>query len=156
MLQSDAPANDTQDEINPAAPLLNWLALHSEVRTLTNEEVVQRLVSIGLPEGNESQYYYGLLNQQLDSLGAWIQARDAFDKLSEAEGLSPEQRDLAVIFRALNQDRINAKIAIDKLSNQGSELQQLLSETEEEKKLLEQKIQALTDLESVISTRKEE
>jgi hypothetical protein len=154
-LQSVQPIDMADDE-SSSRLIPGWLQLHAEVRQLTEEEIVEQLVDVGLPEGDEALYYYGLLNQQLNSYGAWIQARDAFSKLAESENLLAGQRELAVVFRVYNQDRINTQAKLNKLNARGNELQERLVLAEEEKRLLQQKIQALTDLESAISTRKEE
>ena len=96
------------------------------------------------------------VNQQLVTYGAWVQARDAFRLLREDEELSEEQRQLVAILQAYNQTRINWYQRQSELLNRHAELQQQLDEAEQDKLVLEQKIQALTDLEAAISTRKEQ
>lgn len=150
------PPSVDRKENEIASTLAKWLALHTEVQNLSSEQAVEKLITVGLPQGEEPLYYYGLLNQQLDSYGGWIQARDAFIELEDTDSLSAGQRQLAGVLRVFNQNRINAQLEINELLEQNTSLTQQLANTEEEKQLLEQKIQALTDLESVISTRKEE
>ena len=61
-----------------------------------------------------------------------------------------------VVLEAYNQSRINWYQRQSETVKQNIKLEQQLSEAEQEKQLLEHKIQALTDLEAVISTRKEQ
>ena len=60
------------------------------------------------------------------------------------------------MLESYNQNRINWYQRQGELVKQRSQLEEQLDEAEQEKALLEQKIQALTDLEAVISTRKEQ
>jgi hypothetical protein len=133
-----------------------WLNLQQELAGMSTEEVVERLVNLNKPESLDQLFYYGVLNQQLQTYGAWVQARDTFEHLRQSEELAATQRQLATILLDYNQKRINWYYREAELLKQQTELQQQLSESEQEKLLLEQKIQALTDLEAVISTRKEQ
>ena len=123
---------------------------------MSTEEVVAKLIRVNEPEGAGQLFYYGLLNQQLQTFDAWAQARDTFRQLHENEELTAEQRQLAGILQSYNQNRINWYQRQGELLKQNAELKQQLSDAEQDKLLLEQKIQALTDLEAVISTRKEQ
>jgi PBP1b-binding outer membrane lipoprotein LpoB len=133
-----------------------WLNLQQEVADMSTEEVVAKLVRVNKPEGAGQLFYYGLLNQQLQTFDAWSQARDTFRQLHQDEELTIEQRQLAGILQDYNQNRINWYQRQAELLKQHTELKQQLSDAEQDKLLLEQKIQALTDLEAVISTRKEQ
>ena len=108
------------------------------------------------PEGADQLFYYGLLNQQLMTYGAWAQARDTFRVLREDKELAEVQRQLVTILQEYNQTRINWYQRQSELLNRNAELQQQLREAEQDKLVLQQKIQALTDLEAAISTRKEQ
>ena len=143
-------------EIVTYSSVQRWLNLQQDVAGLTTEEVVAKLVQVNKPEGADQLFYYGLLNQQLLTYGAWAQARDTFRLLREDEALSEEQRQLVAILQAYNQTRINWYQRQSELLNRHAELQQQLDEAEQDKLVLEQKIQALTDLEAAISTRKEQ
>ena len=123
---------------------------------MDTDEVVEQLVRLNKPEGIDQLYYYGLLNQQLQTQGAWVQARDSFRELQQKEGLTSEQRQLAGILLVYNQNRINWYQRQSELLKRHAEMQEQLQQAEQDKLLLEQKIQALTDLEAVISTRKEQ
>jgi hypothetical protein len=146
----------TPPEITAYLALHQWLNLQQQVAALGTEEAVAELVSLGKPEDIAQLYYYGLLNQQLQTYGGWTQARDTFRELHLDEELLLEQRQLAGILQQYNQNRINWYQRQSELLKQHSELQQQLDQAEQDKLLLEQKIQALTDLEAVISTRKEQ
>ena len=133
-----------------------WLHQQQEVSGLDKDEVVEQLVRLNKPEGIDQLYYYGLLNQQLQTQGAWAQARDSFRELQQKEGLTTEQRQLAGILLVYNQNRINWYQRQSELLVENAGLEKQLQQAEEEKVLLEQKIQALTDLEADISTRREQ
>lgn len=136
--------------------LQRWLNLQQDVAKMSTEEVVAELVQVGKPEGTEERLYFGLLNQQLQTFGGWTQARDAFRQLQEDETLAVQQRQLAGILLEYNQNRINWYQRQAELLNQNAEMRQQLADAEKDKLLLERKIQALTDLEAAISTRKEQ
>lgn len=119
-------------------------------------EVTERLAQVDKPAGSDELFYYGLLNQELQAYGAWTVARDTFQSLQENEALPKDLRQLAGIFRQYNQSRINGYVRQQELAGQTTELQENLGRVENEKRQLEQKIQAITALEAAISTRKEE
>lgn len=133
-----------------------WLQLQQDVTTLSTDEIVAKLVRVNKPEGLGQLYYYGLLNQQLKTYGAWVQARDTFRDLQLEDALTEAQLQLVTLLEAYNQSRINWYQRQSELVKQNTVLEQQLGEAEQEKLQLEQKIQALTDLEAVISTRKEQ
>jgi len=133
-----------------------WLELQREVGAMSQEDALQRLEQITAPEGPGQQFYYGLLKHQLNSYGAWIQARDVFQALREDDALSAHQKDLVQLLLQFNQSRINWQSKYSALLEQQGEVETTLEQVELEKSILEQKIQALTELESAISTRKEE
>ena len=147
-----APAPTT----HPAEVVMAWMAVQREVAQLSVDDAVQELVAIGLPQDDDRLFRYALLNQQLQTLGGWTQARDAFAALSERSSLLLQQQQLAGSLRDYNQARINGYMKVAELREQQSLLQQELQTVEEERQLLQQKIQALTDLEADISTRREE
>ena len=136
--------------------LQQWLNLHQQVTEMPTEEVAAELLKLDKPEGVDELFYFGVLNQQLQTFASWAQARDSFRILHDHEELTAEQRQLADIFQHYNQNCINLYQRQNELLRQHSELQQQLQQAEQDKQLLEQKIQALTDLEAVISTRKEQ
>ncbi|MEH6583638.1 MAG: hypothetical protein V7754_17005 [Halioglobus sp.] len=132
-----------------------WLDLHREIAALTTEEVAAHLVLLTEPEGSLQLYYFALLHQQLNVVASWTEARDAFRTLGMDTQLSPGKQQLAVIMERYNQSRINWHELNSQLQNDHDQLQSELQTLKEENALLEQKIQAITDLETSISTRKE-
>jgi hypothetical protein len=138
------------------ASMQEWLFQQQKVSGMETDEVVANLVRLSQPEGIDQLFYYGLLNQQLQTNGAWAQARDSFRELQQSDGLTTEQRQLTGILLAYNQNRINWYQRQSELLVENAELEKQLQQAEEDKVLLEQKIQALTDLEADISTRKEQ
>ncbi|MFT4517641.1 MAG: hypothetical protein ACI9JM_000018 [Halioglobus sp.] len=154
--QSPVSIAAAQPEIQQYPSVSEWLDLQHDVEHLSTDQAVARLVKVGKPDSVGQWFHYGLLNQQLASYGAWTHARDAFQKVQETEALDFEQKQLAGILRQYNQNRINWYLRQSDLLNEQAELQLALRTAREEKGLLEQKIQALTDLEAVISTRREE
>ena len=147
---------DHTAEIVVDAAVTEWLNLQQQVTEMDTTEVSAKLATINKSASTDQLYYFAVLNQQLKTFGAWTVARDAFLALQGDETLPNEQRQLAGILRQYNQDRINAYVKQRGLLDERSQLQQELSQSEEEKQQLAQKIQALTELETAISTRREE
>ena len=150
------PVAKTTPESISYSSVEQWLSLQADVSAMTNDEVVTKLVRVNKPEGAGQLFYYGLLNQQLNSRGSWAQARDTFRQLEDEETLTPGQRQLVGLLKEYNQGRINWTQKQRNLLQENDELQQALEKAEQENMLLQQKIQALTDLEAVISDRKEQ
>jgi hypothetical protein len=75
--------------------------------------------------------------------------------LDEDTSLDEEQRSLAAILERYNQSRINWYLQRRQLLENYETLQAELDSSREENKLLEQKLKAITDLETSISTRME-
>jgi hypothetical protein len=134
----------------------HWLKLQDEVAAMSVGDTTEELADLDKPDNAGDLFYHGLLNQQLQTNDAWVQARDAFRTLREDDELTVEQQQLAGILEVYNQNRINWYQRQSDLLIDNSGLQQQLLEAEQDKLLLEQKIQALTQLEADISTRKEE
>jgi hypothetical protein len=145
------PADDTT-----CSHLQNWLDLEREVSSMSSEKVEQQLADMGKPKGHQQLFYFGLLNQQLDVFSNWTPARDVFRQLAEDALLAKEQRNLASILERYNQSRINWYQQRRKLRENNAALKTKLRASLESNELLERKIQAVTDLETSISTRKEQ
>lgn len=133
-----------------------WLELQQDVASMSDEAVATMLADTSSTKSVNELYYYGLLQQQLQDYSAWVLARDTFRQLHENTELAVSQRQLAAIFQAYNQSRINWYQRQSELLKEQASLQQQLQNAEQDKLLLQKKIQALTDLEAVISTRKED
>jgi hypothetical protein len=142
-------------EIISYSSVESWLNLQQKVAVMEGDEIVTRLAAVAETREVYSQVYQGLLYQQLQTNDAWSQARDIFRALHQDETLTEEQRQLTSILQEYNQNRINWNQRQSEILVENARLQQQLDTTEKEKSLLEQKIQALADLEAVISTRKE-
>jgi hypothetical protein len=147
---------DQPTDVVTHADLTKWLDLQQEVEGMDPAEVASRLASVDRSTDTDQLYYYGVLNQQLKDYGAWTVARDTFQKLQENQALPKEKRQLAGILRQYNQNRINWYSRHHALLDERAQLQLELDRAEEEKRQLAQKIQALTELEAAISTRREE
>lgn len=137
-------------------PVQEWLKLREETAQLSPEEASVGLSAATSPKTSIDWFYKGLLLQQQQQYDTWTQARDTFRLLAESETLAPELQQLAAILEDFNQNRINWYQRHNKLILSYEQLQKQLLTSEQEKMLLEQKIQALTDLEEAISTRKEQ
>ena len=146
----------TPSEFLAYSALQQWLNLQEEVSAMSLEKVVEELVVVDKPQGSQELFYFGLLNQQLKTYSSWTQARDAFRQVAQDDDLLSEQRQLAVILERYNQSRINWYQQQLEMLARFKELRQELNDSQEKTKLLEQKIQAITDLEAAISTRKEQ
>jgi len=149
------PALKTTPDVAASSQLQIWLELQREVSAMSIEEVDQQLTELGKPKGTQQLFYFGLLNQQLDAFTKWTQARDVFRQLDEDTSLDEEQRSLAAILERYNQSRINWYLQRRQLLENNETLQAELDSSREENKLLEQKLKAITDLETSISTRME-
>jgi hypothetical protein len=142
---NNAPSRSTTVKVMSGcdcAPMQDWLKRQQDVSEMSIEEVAQALAELGSPKGVDQLFYYGLLNQQTDVFTKWAEARDAFRRLAADDNLIREQRRLAAVLERYNQSRIN-------WHEQNKALQ-------DENLLLEQKIEAITELETTISTRKEQ
>lgn len=153
---SGAPAPVPAPVVPEPCSASDWLALQDSVLLLDEQATVDALVAIGRPADADSLYHYGLLNQQLESYGAWVQARDSFKALAADPALCAEQRTLATVLLQFNQRRINWSARTNQLLQDNEALRTSLEESQAERQLLEQKIDALTDIEAAISTRKAE
>lgn len=141
---------------NPVAALQQWFGMEKHVAQMSAEDAVASLVEMGRPQTPDTLFLFALLNQQLGSYGGMTLARDALQQLEEDTALLIEQQRLASILRRYNQARINSHLGNQQASERQAELEAQLQLAQEQRVLLEQKIQALTDLEADISTRKEE
>ncbi len=140
----------------PAPPVQRWLRWSETVSTMSPSQLTDTLEGMAEP-GNANQFfYYGLLNQQSDNYDGWVAARDIFRELQENEALTRNQRRLAGLLERFNQSRINWFHSRDELRIEYETLEQQSTALQEQNTLLEQKIQAITDVEATISTRKEE
>lgn len=136
--------------------LHDWFVVEKKVVGMSREERVAELIALGKPIGSDMLVYYGLLNQELNAYGSWIQARDAFRQLSEEPGLTPDQRQWALTLQQYNQNRINWYRQYQDLLTDYDQVLERLSAAEEQSRTLEKRIQAITELEATISTRKEQ
>lgn len=135
--------------------LQKWLELQDQVSNMSAEKVKLQLAGLDEPKGSWQQFYFGLLKQQLDEFVSWTQARDTFRELAADSGLVKEQRDLVTILQRYNQTRINWYMQHRKLLADHETTAAKLDASLEENRLLQQKIQAITDVETSISTLKE-
>lgn len=153
--QPQTPTERPTDELTcTCVQLQNMLDQQDTVSTMSAGEITEQLASLGQPKGAQQLFYFGLLNQQLDAFAAWTRARDAFRELAADTGLAREQRDLAAILERYNQSRINWYQQHRQVLANYETLQAELGASQEENKLLQHKIKAITDLETSISTRK--
>ena len=152
----EPPRKDTTLKVVEICSPQRWLAMQEEVAAMTSEEATAALAEVDPLAGAADLFYFGLLKQQLQRYAAWTEARDAFRTLQEQDGLTPEQRQMAGVLEAYNQRRINWYQRYSELQQDYDSLEQALADAEQEKALLQEQIQALTDLETVISDRKEQ
>jgi len=146
--QSSA-ALDQPLPITELRDLNDWLSISTAVSKLSADMAATKLRQLGKPEAGDELFYYGVLNQQLNHREGWIQARDAFRKLSTETAIEPNFKELARIMEAHNQALINWHA-------RHTHLQKELAESVLDRELLERKIEALTQLEATISNRKQQ
>lgn len=137
-------------------PVRKWLRWQDTVATMSPSQLDTVLEGMAPPGNTHQLFYYGLLNQQAESYESWVIARDIFRELQQKDELTREQRRLASLLERYNQSRINWFQSREQVMQQYQESEQLVIELQEQNLLLEQKIQAITDLEETISTRSEE
>ncbi|MFK8049512.1 MAG: hypothetical protein AB8B81_13895 [Halioglobus sp.] len=150
------PSEPAKPEVVEYTTLQQWLRMHQHVTDMSPERAQAALARRSPPTKPRQMYYYALLSQQTQLYDGWTKARDTFRALREIESLSTEQKQLAGILEEYNQTRINWHQRHSKLQRDYGEQQKQLVVSENETAELEQKIQALTDLEEAISTRKEQ
>jgi hypothetical protein len=153
---SPAPAAAPDHRVQTYRALRDWLDLEQRVAAMEADEVVAELVKLRKPVRPRELFYFGLLNQKLKTQASWVQARDAFREVSLEPAITREQRQLAAILTQYNQSRINWHAEYQSVQADFAALQEDLQAEREKNTLLEQKIQAITDLETSISTRKEQ
>ncbi len=135
--------------------LREWLDVEQTVAIMDIEQVTAALVKTGRPKSYREKFYYGLLNQKLNNMSSWTHARDTFLELSETPELTDDQRQLASILARYNESRINWYSEYQEARDDFASTQAELEAVRQENSLLRQKIQAITELETSISTRKE-
>lgn len=154
------PPSAVVQQPNPGVVIVTgvqqWLKLQQDIAGMDTEKLNTALAHKVTPESTDELYHYALLLQHSQNYAAWVKARDAFRQLYADEGLTESQRQLVDIFQAYNQLRINGYQRQSELLDEQAKLQQQLHKAAQDKFLLEQKIQALTELEADISTRREE
>jgi hypothetical protein len=150
------PSAQDSERTSSSSELGDWLNQLDRVEEMDPPEVRRQLESVDKSASVNQLFYFGALNQRLHEYGAWTVARDAFQTLQENQSLPMQQRQLAGVLRRYNQHRINAYSRYNTLRSEQSALRESLSQAESEKQQLEQKIQALTEVETAISTRQED
>jgi len=127
-----------------------WLRVSDLYMELTPAQAQQRLDNINTDKKTSLQWFrYALLNQQLNEPAGWIRARDAFRYLLAIETLGQELHSLTKLLLKYNQNMINWDARYSKVQIQ-------LKESEAMQQVLEEKIQAITNLEQSMSSRKEQ
>ena len=136
-------------------PVKDWLRWQETVSTMESSQLTTSLEAMAKPGNVNQMYYYALLNQQSDSYESWVIARDIFRQLHEKHALTPEQRRLASLLERYNQNRINGFHSHDDMQQQYDKIQREMTDLKAQNQALREKIQAITDLESTMSTRSE-
>lgn len=150
MMQRDYYENWEREPVLSAEQRYYWLRIADFYMELTPTQAQQRLDEIGDGEKTTLQWYrYALLNQQLNNRVGWIRARDAFRHVLASESLSQELYGLTKLLLKYNQNMINWDTRYSKVKIE-------LKESEAMQRVLEEKIQAITNLEQNMSTRKEQ
>jgi hypothetical protein len=149
LLRSNTVAVSPPMRMTELQSLNHWLDISQQVEAMTTEQATVALRGLGRLDSDSKRFYYGALNQKLGRFDGWIQARDTFRRLANDNALEPSVRELARILLAHNQALIN-------WHERHRHLQRELAESVLDRELLEQKIEALTDLEAVISQQKQQ
>lgn len=140
----------------PILPVQRWLRWQDTVSTMSAEQLSTAVEGTAEPSTPNQSFYYGLLRQQSDAYDGWVRARDIFRQLTENEELTRGERRLAALLERYNQSRINWYQSREVLRAQHVELEAKVAVLQQQNRLLEQKIKAITELEATISTRMED
>ena len=155
--EASLPVVEAQSPAKVAPPPVHkWLRWLDSVATMNESQLLSALEGMAKPGNANQLFYHGLLTQQSDNYDSWVSARDIFRQLGQDQALTTAQRQLAGMLERYNQSRINWFHSRDELRGQYEALQQRVNDLQVENSLLERKIQAITDLEATISTRREE
>jgi DNA repair exonuclease SbcCD ATPase subunit len=138
------------------SPVREWLAWQAQLAALESSDIEAQLANLAAPATADQRFYYALLNQETARYDNWVTARDFFRQLHLDNSLQAEQRELAGLMEQYNQKRINWHHRHEQLQQRYRELEDHLRQLQQQNTLLEQQIQAITDLEETISTRREE
>jgi len=150
IIQRDYYENWEREPVLSAEQRYYWLRIADLYMELTPTQAQQRLDELGDEEKTTLQWYrYALLNQQLNDRAGWIRARDAFRYVLATESLSQELYGLTKLLLKYNQNMINWDARYSKVKIE-------LKESEAMQQVLEEKIQAITNLEQSMSSRKEQ
>lgn len=156
MIPSVTPTKPQAVVVNTPSVAEHWINQMGEVQQMTTPQIEAELAKLRYPADHSRWFYKGLLKQQLSNYGAWIAARDIFQKLEEDLDLSLTLRQLSGIMRQFNQVRINSYLKRRDLLADKRQLSTSLDLMSHERDTLQEKIRALTALETAISTRKED
>jgi len=149
-LQTNYYENWDREPVLSAEQRYYWLRIADLYMELTPTQAQQRLDKVGDEEKTTLQWYrYALLNQQLNNRAGWIRARDAFRHVVASETLGQELYGLTKLLLKYNQNMINWDARYSKVQIE-------LKESTAMQQVLEEKIQAITNLEQNISSRKEQ
>ena len=140
----------------PYQEMADWLAMERKTSAMDTSEVVAELVRLGRPVSPSEQFYFGTLNQQLGTPANWRQARDAFRAVRKNTELTNEQRNIAAMLERYNIYRLDDNKDRNDMLRDQAELESTLDMLKQENTGLQEKIQAITDLEADMSTRIEQ
>lgn len=143
-------------ELESCTDFGTWLNLQRQVDAMSDDQVLAELAKQGQPAGPDELFYFGLLHHSLDDYGSWTLARDVFREVGGAPGLLQQQVQLAGVLQQFNQVRINWYQKYRQLEEENLSLQSELEQSEADRMTLQKKIRAITELETSISTRKEQ
>lgn len=150
-----APVADCDCE-KPYQTIKHWLAMERSTSAMESGTVVAELVKLGRPATAEQRFYFGLLNQQLNTPANWRHARNAFRQTRQDTALAAELRSFAAVLERYNRSRLDQHNARQNQARQQQQLRERLETKASENTLLQEKIQAITELETDMSTRIEQ
>ncbi|MCW9052862.1 MAG: hypothetical protein OQJ91_11235 [Motiliproteus sp.] len=143
--------------------LKSWLQQLSQAMEMNPEEVQKNLKKLGTkrPQVINQLYHYAVLNQQLKDRLGWIRARDSLRIIKADKQVSGEVEMLVNMLLLHNQSMINADArdsrmldALDQNQIQLDVAGEALRESRQHSELLQNKIDALTNLERNMSIRR--
>ena len=148
-VKSEPAIASRQPEVIDLDQLVLWVQTAHASTQLSPAQALERISELETRKMSRyERFRYAALNQQLNDRTGWIRARDTLRDLAQERTLPVNLQQLATLMQQHNQAMINAEARRHQMAHE-------LDEAQVAQQALEQKIQALTNLEQQISNRKE-
>ncbi len=148
-VKSEPATGSLQPEVVDLDQLVLWVQTAHASTQLSPAQALERISELETRKmSHYERFRYAALNQQLNDRTGWIRARDTLRDLAQERTLPDNLQQLAILLQQHNQAMINAEARRHQMAHE-------LDAAQVAQQALEQKIQALTNLEQQLSNRKE-